>query len=345
MPIDPRELANFTAADEVIAFDRPCPKCDYNLRGLRFGGRCPECGHPIQRGRGSTRFADNLTDAPLAYLRTLRAGFGLMALGSLAGVAAFLTLPLAPSEAVRAALYAVVFVASMAWWAGLYLVTAPRPLDRETIPDAILESAALAAASRWGQASWVLAAVALAGAGYASAPFGFGFAVAAAALAFVGLLGLVPLAVRLSSLADWAGDTGLGNRLRTAACGIAFGGTLFAIGQLAGLTGWAPAGVLRLLGMLMFWLAVLGYLLFLVSVLQLAHMAVWAIRNAVNAMETTLRIADRRARHEARIARRTFEAAESLARAAATPPGREVVSRGPNVIPRPEGGSAPYPIE
>jgi uncharacterized repeat protein (TIGR04138 family) len=27
--------------------DEPCPWCGYNLRGLREGGRCPECGKPI----------------------------------------------------------------------------------------------------------------------------------------------------------------------------------------------------------------------------------------------------------------------------------------------------------
>jgi hypothetical protein len=33
----------------VIADDLSCVICGYNLRGLRFTGRCPECGSAIER--------------------------------------------------------------------------------------------------------------------------------------------------------------------------------------------------------------------------------------------------------------------------------------------------------
>ena len=33
---------------DVIGDDLPCWKCAYNLRGLLFDGRCPECGEPIR---------------------------------------------------------------------------------------------------------------------------------------------------------------------------------------------------------------------------------------------------------------------------------------------------------
>jgi uncharacterized repeat protein (TIGR04138 family) len=32
-----------------IVEDEPCGRCGYNLRGLREGHRCPECGAPIPR--------------------------------------------------------------------------------------------------------------------------------------------------------------------------------------------------------------------------------------------------------------------------------------------------------
>ena len=34
--------------------DRQCDQCGYNLRGLRFGGRCPECGTTIRYRRDPT---------------------------------------------------------------------------------------------------------------------------------------------------------------------------------------------------------------------------------------------------------------------------------------------------
>jgi hypothetical protein len=31
----------------TVPGDAPCRKCSYNLRGLTYGGRCPECGTPV----------------------------------------------------------------------------------------------------------------------------------------------------------------------------------------------------------------------------------------------------------------------------------------------------------
>jgi hypothetical protein len=33
---------------DIISNNLPCRKCSYNLRGLKFDGRCPECGEPIR---------------------------------------------------------------------------------------------------------------------------------------------------------------------------------------------------------------------------------------------------------------------------------------------------------
>jgi hypothetical protein len=38
-----RPITNMPA-DSTIHFDVPCKKCKYNLRGLAFEGKCPECG-------------------------------------------------------------------------------------------------------------------------------------------------------------------------------------------------------------------------------------------------------------------------------------------------------------
>lgn len=51
--------------------DLSCDRCGYNLRGLRYGGRCPECGLPIQLPDWSR---DSLSAAPIADIRKLRLG-------------------------------------------------------------------------------------------------------------------------------------------------------------------------------------------------------------------------------------------------------------------------------
>ena len=39
----------------TIEHDEPCGECGYNLRGVRYGGVCPECGSPIVLGKFSER--------------------------------------------------------------------------------------------------------------------------------------------------------------------------------------------------------------------------------------------------------------------------------------------------
>ncbi len=65
--------------------DRQCDQCGYNLRGLRFGGRCPECGTTIRYRRDPTLWFDEL---PLTLIRRFQRScllatmtlFGMMAL-------------------------------------------------------------------------------------------------------------------------------------------------------------------------------------------------------------------------------------------------------------------------
>ena len=68
-----------------IEGDRQCDQCGYNVRGLRFGSRCPECGTPIRYRRDPTFWFDEL---PLALIRRFQRScllatvtlFGMMAL-------------------------------------------------------------------------------------------------------------------------------------------------------------------------------------------------------------------------------------------------------------------------
>ena len=49
-----------------IADDEPCGRCGYNLRGLREGHRCPECGTPIPFS-----FPPDADDDPFQPLRKI----------------------------------------------------------------------------------------------------------------------------------------------------------------------------------------------------------------------------------------------------------------------------------
>jgi len=62
----------------TIDRDFPCRECGYNLRGLKYGGKCPECGIVIERGKPVYQ---HLMDAPESFIRRVRLGLGCLCLG------------------------------------------------------------------------------------------------------------------------------------------------------------------------------------------------------------------------------------------------------------------------
>jgi hypothetical protein len=81
-PVDEGTLERLRrAGGSIIDYDRPCRKCDYNLKGLVTGGRCPECGAEI---RGAMLGRERpIGESPRLWLAGLRLGLGLAAIGSL----------------------------------------------------------------------------------------------------------------------------------------------------------------------------------------------------------------------------------------------------------------------
>jgi hypothetical protein len=58
------------SVDGVVIVDAPCRECQYNLRGLKLAGQCPECGAMVELSlRG-----DRLNQSDPQWLATLRRG-------------------------------------------------------------------------------------------------------------------------------------------------------------------------------------------------------------------------------------------------------------------------------
>ncbi|GEM_PF-5135403 len=73
------------ADPDVITDDRRCMQCGHELRGLRVGDPCPECGRRALRSRAS-----GLNQAPIGVLHRLNTALSLTLLGWIVGMALWL---------------------------------------------------------------------------------------------------------------------------------------------------------------------------------------------------------------------------------------------------------------
>ncbi len=348
MPIEPAEIP-IRPSREVLREDRPCRKCGYNLRGLRAGDRCPECGTAVSESkRKSDRYADNMTDSPMWYLVVVACGsvaMGLALFGSIGLMIAERAAssgwnPLSPLlVAVAGGLIAV------AWVAGVWLATMKRPHGEHTIRDVILDSRTLRWVTRGVQLFLPLAI----GLRYAATATGADWAGALAGVATLGwLYGIAPLCVYLGSLADWAGDTNAGGRFRSSAWALAVMGTLaLVLGLFISMP--VQFKLLLTLAAVMCLLGVgAGVLLFVAGVVQLTVNSVWAVQNSGEARAREARLAEKRRRQvEHDIARDREREARAIrqmeAMDAAAPPAPEdelPIPIGDNLHRRDERGSA-----
>ena len=316
MPIDPRELKpNANAPFELITSDRTCGRCGYSLKGLPSNGKCPECGKPIGGSkRGHRRFSDNLSDAPLYYLKALAWGTGLLAVCGLVSGLAFSRANRAPelwSVAIAGA-------AAVGWWVGVYIVTAKRATGENTLPDRTMDSSALRTINRVLHGSWVAAAAVLAVKLKVDVSvlnwINFG-------LQALGLVALIPLSLHLSALAYWANDTSLGERFKLlawvmAVCGffvligevsLAAAATAVSTGGPSAMPAWfgSIAGLVLLVGVWSYLARGIAHLIFVFSLYQLAHEALWAVKNNQTASDVAVRLAQRDEEHARRIAERS----------------------------------------
>lgn len=301
-PVDPSILRRYARADQQPPEIGSCGACGYDLAGLGGVDRCPECGTIIEASLGvpgdpasrRQRLAtgDTISAAPIAYLRTLLAGFALLALSlPVIQVSLFLLRWGLADLTVGAAM---LIVSGLVWWLGVWIVTGPRRSTLVPIEQRLAEHRKLRLANRIIQGLWLLAGVMVL---VVVAYGGTSLETLGRVLFNVFLLGatfgLAALCEQLRAIALWTGDDELGERLNFAAWGVAGCGAWILVAPfIAAIAG--PAAVL--IG----FSAVAASVLFLFANLVLIYclykfvpMLRWAIVNWAELQHRNQRRADR----------------------------------------------------
>ncbi len=310
---------------------RPCRRCGYDLMGLPADGSCPECGAAIAH-RDDTRFADNLTDAPLDYLKRLTIAAWVLALSILLGAGARVLIAFGVITLPQVADGALV-LATSAWALGVLLVTTKREKTDKTTHDALLDTPKFRAAVRLTQAAAPLAAMsAVAAVRMPSPAIAIAFVVAAGVLGLVAFLGASALCAYLSSLADWAGDNGVAERFRASAWGIAVCGLASLVSAL--LAPLAPAMIV-----VAAWASVFLFLavcLFAFCIFELGRLTSWAVSNNITAAARDERVAARQHRESEEFTQRVSDIDDAV-------PYETAARRPPHQPPEP-GQEEPLPL-
>lgn len=347
------------SAVELLPDDAVCRKCKYSLAGLPAGGVCPECGTPIVRGRKRHYLDENMTDAPVHYLRLLAAGCWCMALSG--PVAAVFLLTAFRQTSWTWALSAA--GAGAMWFLGVCIVTRPRETTARATSDLKQEwkyfrpiarlgslgfaAGALAYAATIQATSAAIANAAVNGAAFTVTPELIAFRALSGLGLLVALCSLVPLSVILVDLSNWAGDTQLAERLRLAASGVAVGAVALALAipLIAIFKSFGPLqlvlyGVVIVGGLLFAG----GSLTFLVCSVQLAGMSLWAVSNSITAIERDERVAAKQAEHaEAMVGRTMQTGAATAIPAPPKKPGKRAPSTSTAAVPPPQAKAQSRP--
>lgn len=281
----------------MILTDRMCPVCEYNLRGLRVGMRCPECGHPIKSI--SAVLNENFTDAPIGYLKSLRFAFAMMLGGFLGTTLSVLVV----SEFSQIAARGAALACAGAWWLGVYIATEPRRRSDAPAGASAGERRVLRVVNRTTQGGWLvwlLIQMLMISKMTPGTPAHTAALVAATVVSLGALAGLVPLLIHLTDFAHWSGNSELADRLRLCAWGLGIFGSIQllapAIGAVAQVTSGIfalPFAMLILVMPFTLFLFLASEVLFLVCLFQLWHSARWAVRNWASAREKERRQRER----------------------------------------------------
>lgn len=324
----------------MIAEDRPCRACGYNLRGLFIGGNCPECGRIIGAGRSERQ--SNLIDAPKSWLIVLAAGLVTMC-GAWAVLLGLLLVAHRWMPTTFDAQLVIGCIVGGMWTLGTLIVLRERP--RELRPKDVEASEATRASMLRVSAGLTQAAIVpafvfdnmrLSGGhpllGYLAMAFG------AAAI-----VGQVPLCYWLARVCEWSDDDLLARRFRNLGWCVAFVTLLNILMEAFRVSGIPPLRIVATWGLLFQLAMVFTILAVIVSIAQMSWDIRWIFRNAARLAERD----ENRAARAAAEARRYAESAERakpaalspesarLMRESLTPEGDQGASYTPSSLPPP----------
>lgn len=304
----------------MIAEDRPCRSCGYNLRGLFIGGNCPECGRTIGGGRRERQ--SNLIDAPKSWLLALSAGLWLMC-GAWLGLLGLLLfahrwIPSTPADQMI-----VGCVVGTLWTMGTFIVLRERPADlrpKDIEPSERLRGSWLRISSALTQSMIVPAVVC----DYMRVTGGLPlFGYLAMACGAAAILGQIPLCYWLARVCEWSADDVLARRFRNLGWCLAFGAAANLL-----VAGFAISGIPPLVMVGTYWFVIfqIGMLFAILgviwSIVEMAWDVRWIFRNA-ESLETRDETRAARAAEEAR----RYAEADRLARPAPLTPEAEQLMR------------------
>jgi hypothetical protein len=109
-----------------VTRDMPCRRCSYNVRGLHFAGRCPECGTPV----GISIYGNLLRFSDPAWVDKLARGVNLILWGIVAAILAAIA-GIALARVHPALINVAAFAGSLVGLAGAWLLTEPDPGTEE----------------------------------------------------------------------------------------------------------------------------------------------------------------------------------------------------------------------
>jgi len=275
---------------DPIRGDQACEHCGYNLRGLRMGGRCPECGTGIIYRRDPNI---PFHEMPLSLIRSFRTSAWLASVSNVGVVVMLFIAPWAPIPPRQVSL--MTMAVTVLWIVAVWRLTPP--LDQpQAASHGFGRQSRPRLAARWLQLAWLgVIATGVVGVGpFFTSPR---LLVVAGACWLTGMVGLFALAVLLGRLAGWMRDEFAERTFSLAIYGPATGGVLLLFFILLGLVTGSSLVVPIGIGLSVVMLLV-SLLAFPVGLLALSRSVSWAAVHAGESHDRSLELARRRVRRD-----------------------------------------------